>query len=297
MKYLITLLFAVCPAVFATELSDFDSVKELESALRADDSVRFRTEKGWLIAESGYRLWSFTPDDHPAHPAVVEREVYEEDGAVQMRSRQLCEADSNNCEQLLSEFKGLNSKVASAVRKRQPAEIFELFGAEVTLHGGHGWSLRDHKSTLLFLRKAGASENDSVVGTVQYYRVPKYDSAESFLAAETARRIKSHENDPRVKDPKVVEVLTRHSGADCVRSIYEYQDTGAQSIDNSVREAGFYSLSLRCLHPYDSSIAVDIGFSVRHFSPIDHKEHEAQAGTYFSSVKFLPFPEDSSNGG
>ena len=290
MKYLITLVLAFCPTAFAAELSDFDSVKKLESALRADDSVRFRTENGWLIAESGYRLFSFTPDDHPAHPAVVEREVFEEDGSVQMRTRQLCEADSESCEQLLSDFQGLNSKVANAVRKQQPDEIFELFGAEVTLQGGHGWSLRDHKSTLLFLRKRGAGENDSIVGTVQYYRVPKYDSPQSFLAAETARRIKSHENDPRVKNPKVVEVLTKHGDADCVRSIYEYQDTGAQLADRSVREASFYSLSLRCLHPFDPSIALDIGFSVRHFSPIDQKELEAQADSYFGSVKFVPFP-------
>ena len=290
MKYLTTLLFAVCPAVFAAELSDFDSVKELESALRTDDSVRFRKENGWLIAESGYRLWSFTPANHPAHPAVVEREVYEENGAVQMRTRQLCEADSDSCEQLLSDFKGLNSKVANAVRDRQPTDVFELFGAEVTLYEGHGWSLRDHKATLLFLMKRGAGKDDSIVGAVQYYRVPKYDSPESFLDAEIARRVKSHENDPRVKNPKAVETLTRHVGADCIRSIYQYQDTGAQLADNSVSEAGFYSLSLRCLHPYDPSIALDIGFSVRHFSPIDQSEHEAQADNYFSSVKFVPFP-------
>ena len=122
------------------------------------------------------------------------------------------------------------------------------------------------------------------------YRVPKYDSPESFLDAEIARRVKSHENDPRVKNPKAVETLTRHVGADCIRSIYQYQDTGAQLADNSVSEAGFYSLSLRCLHPYDPSIALDIGFSVRHFSPIDQSEHEAQADNYFSSVKFVPFP-------
>src|SRR5690625_7629353 len=64
----------------------FNSVPDLLSSLKADTNNIVSAVSGdfgvWTIVESpsDHSLWSFTPEQHPAHPSVVKRTTDEKDG-------------------------------------------------------------------------------------------------------------------------------------------------------------------------------------------------------------------------
>lgn len=70
---------------------EYESVAAARQALGRKAGVVFTTENGWDIAtdEAALTIWSFSPSDYPAHPAVVKRQVVE-DGRFQ---RQCGEGD------------------------------------------------------------------------------------------------------------------------------------------------------------------------------------------------------------
>ncbi len=59
------------------------SVGEKLSELKDDKSFNVYEQGGWTIASSQDGvMYSFTPTNHPAHPAYVDRRVIERDGAI-----------------------------------------------------------------------------------------------------------------------------------------------------------------------------------------------------------------------
>lgn len=87
--------------------------------LRKRSGVEWSQVQGWTVAfeEPTRTLWSFTPVGHPAHPAVVKRQLVEEDGAVQLQMAVHCEASKAACDALVREFQALNNAVGAAPRK------------------------------------------------------------------------------------------------------------------------------------------------------------------------------------
>lgn len=94
------------------------SAAELLSQLQADPEVEFRTKRGWRIAaiKSERVLYSFTPDNHPAHPSYVKREVVQEEGGIYMKTSVSCGATKNVCDQLVRDFIELNKKIKNSVQ-------------------------------------------------------------------------------------------------------------------------------------------------------------------------------------
>jgi hypothetical protein len=101
---------------------EYKSVAEaLEAAkARPGASVSVTKPDGWVIVNEGggQVVWSFTPEGHYAHPAVVRRMLVVRDGQVTMEMRALCEAQKEPCDRLIREFEELNQRMREAVQQR-----------------------------------------------------------------------------------------------------------------------------------------------------------------------------------
>ena len=110
----------------------YPTVSAALEALRARSDVNISVQGGWTIVDdkSARALWSFTPPNHPAHPAVVRRTVISRDGAIGIDMTALCQASKAACDKLMEDFKGLNARMSPSVSgkvaargRMQPPEI------------------------------------------------------------------------------------------------------------------------------------------------------------------------------
>ena len=90
--------------------SEYRTVSEALTALRAKPGVVFTTENGWLIAtdEAAYSIWSFAPQGYAAYPAVVKRWVIPKQVGSEIRMDVLCEASKASCDDLVRTFAKMN---------------------------------------------------------------------------------------------------------------------------------------------------------------------------------------------
>ena len=99
----------------------YPSVAAALSALRAREDVNISVDDGWTIITEpgGLTIWSFSPPDQPAYPAVARRVFHQEEGAwfIQMDVR--CEAEKAACDQLQRDFEVLNENMREAMEAGQ----------------------------------------------------------------------------------------------------------------------------------------------------------------------------------
>jgi hypothetical protein len=120
-----TIAIALCAlsgqAAFAqdADIPQTNVAAVLES-LRADASAQFGEQRGWTIvasSEGGLPVqWFFTPEGHPAHPAVVKRTALERDGVGMIDLAALCQAEQGACDQLLVDFRQQQEAAQAAAR-------------------------------------------------------------------------------------------------------------------------------------------------------------------------------------
>lgn len=91
----------------------YKSVDEALVALKGKEGVEVRIQQGWIIAQDASEgsVWSFAPEEHPAHPAAVKRTVFEEDGSVHIKTGILCQSRKAECDKLAEQFQELNDRV------------------------------------------------------------------------------------------------------------------------------------------------------------------------------------------
>jgi hypothetical protein len=91
------------------------------AALRARADVNISEQGGWTIVNDSPNktIWSFTPPNHPAHPAAVKRVVVEKAGAIYIDMSALCGAEKRACDQLVEDFKALNQKMSQAIQQQK----------------------------------------------------------------------------------------------------------------------------------------------------------------------------------
>lgn len=94
----------------------YPSVEEALQALRAKPGVTIVTRPdGWIIATEPkvYAQWSFTPEGHYAHPAVMRRLVQQRPGdEVYVETSALCESSKVSCDRLMAEFRALDGRAS-----------------------------------------------------------------------------------------------------------------------------------------------------------------------------------------
>lgn len=119
MRRLFLIVMTVSGAVLAEGRGvGYPTVAAALDALKARGDVSISVQGGWTIAEdqAAHVIWSFTPPDHPAHPAVVRRALVQKDGALNMDMTALCQASKEACDKLMGEFKALNARMSAEMR-------------------------------------------------------------------------------------------------------------------------------------------------------------------------------------
>lgn len=108
------------------EVSDsgigYRSTQDALDALKKKSGTQIYQQRDWTLvkdqeSENVYSLWSFTPEGHPAHPAVVKRTSFKKDGAVYLEMKVLCGATKESCDTLVREFQELNERIKEDMRR------------------------------------------------------------------------------------------------------------------------------------------------------------------------------------
>ncbi|MFI4936719.1 MAG: DUF4019 domain-containing protein [Caulobacterales bacterium] len=96
----------------------YPTVAAALKALQAQPGVTISNRQGWTIIEdkAALTIWSFSPPQDPAYPAVVKREIVKTGEAASLRTNVLCEASKAACDNLVREFEQLNQTAAQSLR-------------------------------------------------------------------------------------------------------------------------------------------------------------------------------------
>ena len=107
----------VAPTEEVPSTIGYPSVADALSALQAREDVNISVEGGWTIITEpgGLTIWSFSPPDQPAYPAVAKRVLYQEAGAWFIKMDVRCEAEKSACDQLQRDFEALNESMREAM--------------------------------------------------------------------------------------------------------------------------------------------------------------------------------------
>ena len=87
-------------------LTQKEKVANAFESVRNDPNMKVQFENGWLIAskDNGRLIFSFPPQDHPAYPSYIRRELIKRNKSLSVDLRAACGVDKFLCDQLLSEF-------------------------------------------------------------------------------------------------------------------------------------------------------------------------------------------------
>jgi len=118
---LLVLMATIVPlAAFAQEGRGigFPTVAAALEALKSRNDVKISIQGGWTIVEdrSTNTFWSFTPPNHPAHPAAVRRGIVFREGGIVIEMSALCQGSKAACDKLIAEFKDLNEGLKELLR-------------------------------------------------------------------------------------------------------------------------------------------------------------------------------------
>ncbi len=110
-------------AAAATNSIDYPSAESALASLKARGDVTLSEEGPWTIADdkANHTLWSFTKPGHPAHPAAVQRTVVLENGQPSIRMHSLCQATQQACDNMLEEFRRMNTALQQSLAPARPA--------------------------------------------------------------------------------------------------------------------------------------------------------------------------------
>ena len=98
----------------------YATVEEAFKALESDPAAIATEYEGWTIfnqkGDGSYILWSFTPDQHPAHPSAIRREIVKKGDQILINMNALCESGKFECDQLIDQFKRINENIKQKKR-------------------------------------------------------------------------------------------------------------------------------------------------------------------------------------
>jgi hypothetical protein len=117
--FLVALLYL--PVAAAQQVAEpspigYATIEEAFNALKVDPAVGMKEYEGWTIfnqkGDGKYILWSFTPDDHPAHPSAIRREIVKKDDQILIKMDALCSSNQLDCDLLIDQFKKINERIS-----------------------------------------------------------------------------------------------------------------------------------------------------------------------------------------
>ncbi|MGE0213119.1 MAG: hypothetical protein AB7S41_15630 [Parvibaculaceae bacterium] len=96
---------------------EYKTVEEARTTLLAKPGVKSQDESGWLVVNDANVMWTFAPVNHEANPAVVRRQIIEQDGGLFIHTELLCEAAKAPCDRLNKTFQDLNAQMMKAMEE------------------------------------------------------------------------------------------------------------------------------------------------------------------------------------
>jgi hypothetical protein len=87
-------------------------------ALRAKPGVTIREQNDWYILDdpSDHTIWSIAEPTNPAYPTAVKRTIVQDAVGIHLRTRMICGASKQICDQVAMAFKQLNAEARQAVQ-------------------------------------------------------------------------------------------------------------------------------------------------------------------------------------
>lgn len=96
---------------------DFPSVASARTALLGKPGIKQSNNDGWLIIEdTDGAIWSFTPSNHFANPAVGRRSLLQRQGEFFVQTQILCQAQKPQCDRLKADYELLDKRMTEAIR-------------------------------------------------------------------------------------------------------------------------------------------------------------------------------------
>ena len=96
---------------------DFPSVAVARTSLLAKPGIKQSNNDGWLIIEdTDGAIWSFTPSNHFANPAVGRRSLLQRQGEFFVQTQILCQAQKPQCDRLKADYELLDKRMTEAIR-------------------------------------------------------------------------------------------------------------------------------------------------------------------------------------
>ena len=97
----------------------YPSVRAALDALHAKPGVTVSVRGGWTVVNDpeANAIWSFTPVDDPAHPAVAKRTVVQKEGSVSLEMNVHCEAGKAECDNFVRQFQDLNEQMRRSMQR------------------------------------------------------------------------------------------------------------------------------------------------------------------------------------
>ena len=165
---------AAAGAQAADAADDYGSVAAILAALQANPDARFEMQDGWTIVTSVERgnpvLWSFTPEGHPAHPAVVKRTALEKKGTGFVELTTFCEGPEAECKVLLEQFKQINQELAQ-----------QNLAKRVELDVGIAQNAHQRVHVKRLLAEEGKAAEIRMDGVLKVVIVPSWDQLRGVL--------------------------------------------------------------------------------------------------------------------
>jgi uncharacterized protein DUF4019 len=98
----------------------YATVADALAALRSRPGAQISQQGGWTIINeaASSTLWSFTPQEHPAHPSAVKRSIVLRGGSTYIDMKVLCEASKSACDKLVTDFQQLNQRMVQSIQGR-----------------------------------------------------------------------------------------------------------------------------------------------------------------------------------
>jgi hypothetical protein len=118
---ILLVLFLVSNSVLADD-SGPDLYNSTLSKFKSNPAAVVSVQNGWTVIEFSNEdprsIWSFTPDDHPAHPAFAKRTIMQDGtGAWYVQTKLSCGASKPECDKLALEYKDLDEKMRAAIEQ------------------------------------------------------------------------------------------------------------------------------------------------------------------------------------
>jgi hypothetical protein len=98
---------------------EYPSVAAALTALKAKPGVKISNNDGWLVIEDSadHTIWSFTPSNHYANPAVGRRSVVQQGSSIFVETRILCQAQKAACDRLRDDYALLDKRMNGAIQR------------------------------------------------------------------------------------------------------------------------------------------------------------------------------------